>query len=219
MTDSLPKERLDELDALADAATPGPWEVHETNESSTLRFMRPLPEQAVLGGGRQYISMNAENAAFIAALDPDTVRALIAMARRAHEAEAKLMKLRSTLHPLAADWATVTDHLDLAPDATAGEVNTTIDAVAEKYHGAGYEAGAADAEAKLEEVQRATSVERDRWAESLTGRDETIAELAAKLEQVRALAAANNRLRDSENACMVYAPSILAIIDQTKEGE
>lgn len=42
--------------------------------------------------------------------------------------------------------------------------------------------------------------------------------LAATLEQVRALASANNRLRDSENACMVYAPSVLAIIDQTKEG-
>lgn len=42
--------------------------------------------------------------------------------------------------------------------------------------------------------------------------------LAAKIEQVRALASANNRLRDSENACMLYAPSILAILDQNKEG-
>lgn len=117
MTDSLTDGRLDELEALAANATPGPWHWREDERE----LLAPWAE-VVFGSDDDPEEADAE---FIAAANPVTVRALIA---RVREAE-------------------------------------------------------------------------------------------AKLEQVRALASANNRLRDSENACMLYAPSILAILDQTKDGE
>lgn len=120
MTDGID---LDRLEALAANATPGPWR----NDRGYVLCARVDEWEGVT-----IADAGRPNADFIAALDPDTVRALI---KRVKTAEA----------------------------------------------------------------------ERDA--------------LAAKIEQVRALASANNRLRDSENACMLYAPSILAILDQNKEGE
>lgn len=58
---------LDELRKLADAATPGPWAVTETNDSTTLRFARPYPQFPSSHGGVWYLNMGPENAAFIAA--------------------------------------------------------------------------------------------------------------------------------------------------------
>ena len=104
MTDSLPKERLDELNVLAGKATPGPWSAQEF-DTDPRDWGVPI-----LGGGNSgtmgahlmaytvTLSDSAQceaDADFITALDPDTVRALIADARRAQEAEAKLEQVRA----------------------------------------------------------------------------------------------------------------------------
>lgn len=72
MTDT----ELDEIDALADAATPGPWQA--------LGLMQPAPNYAVIGGGSiptQVAVVTRENAAFIAAART-ALPALIAEVRR-----------------------------------------------------------------------------------------------------------------------------------------
>ena len=65
------------LRELAEKATPGPWVVEETRESSTLRFQRPYPEYTAPDGRVLSLSMGHENAEFIAATDPQTVLALL----------------------------------------------------------------------------------------------------------------------------------------------
>lgn len=166
MTDQIDLDRLAEL---ASNATPGPWE-HDEIYVWCSKVNSIFEEHSVADS-------TPRDAPFIAALDPDTVRALIAMARRAEEAIS------------GAQW------VDEQLRRSAGHVSN------------------AEARVKAAESERDEAVHH---AEIALGR---VAAANEKLEQVRALAAANNRLRDSENACMVYAPSILAIIDQTKEGK
>ncbi len=86
---------LDRLKALADAATLGPWEAtyEEADRWTSITGQSHdglvCPEVATCEGEP------GDDSAFIAALDPDTVRALIADARRVQEAEAKLEQVRA----------------------------------------------------------------------------------------------------------------------------
>ena len=94
MTNPLPKERLDELVALADAATPGPWRFQEPDGLYDFYYVDPV-ERHERRGVTHFGKSDRSDAEFIAAADPDTVRALIAQARRAQEAEAKLEQVRA----------------------------------------------------------------------------------------------------------------------------
>lgn len=177
MTDSLPDERLDELDALARAA-------QESHHADIGCLAMPTREDSALAR----------------ALDPDTVRALI---ERVKTAENWVRDLRETNSRIP--------EMRDAHNATRQELH---DALIERDQAL---SRANRAERSVENEHAKRTQERSGLVTAL---EEVKAErdaLAAKLEQVRALASANNRLRDSENACMVYAPSILAVIDQTEE--
>lgn len=86
MTDSLANERLDELDALAQAATPG--KRHFQHWSSCALPSGDYAESILFDESSEEMTRGLSDAdgEFIAAADPDTVRALITMARRAEEA-------------------------------------------------------------------------------------------------------------------------------------
>ena len=118
---------LDRLDALAKAATPGPWrrQTHHAHlDGPGSRMLVPvvrapwpnLPHGSITiarcGNGNSStprpddsIRQREEaNAAFIAALDPATVQHLVARARRAQEAEAEAERLRKLVKMLRDAW-------------------------------------------------------------------------------------------------------------------
>ena len=78
---------LDELERLADEATPGPWEatgegygwVWNTKDAPGVRRLIHEPDS-----DRPHPELDENNATFIAAADPPTVKALVRVAR-AHE--------------------------------------------------------------------------------------------------------------------------------------
>lgn len=76
-------ERLAELKALAEKATPGPW---KHGPGSQMVSTRPVPDVQNCSGFslvcRSGLGSHARDAEFIAALDPQTVLALIAAAER-----------------------------------------------------------------------------------------------------------------------------------------
>jgi hypothetical protein len=91
VTADLTPEALDRLEAAAKAATPGPWHPRETSLLKAKVFV------FVKDSGRGDIASIADriegpravwNATHIAAFDPETVLALLSMARRTVEAEA-----------------------------------------------------------------------------------------------------------------------------------
>ena len=92
---------LDRLEALAAAATPGPWIAEYSGEQGNC----VIPHDAqstreavcVTRLYRQYA-----DAEFIAATDPDTIRALCALARRAEAAEAERDELRAAVERVRA---------------------------------------------------------------------------------------------------------------------
>lgn len=80
--------RLDDLDALVAAATPGPW---FAGEEAANWDLRGVPLAAVIGGTVEpedviacVAAARQKNAAFIAACDPTTIRKLIAVVRAVH---------------------------------------------------------------------------------------------------------------------------------------
>ena len=77
-------ELLDELDALAVKATPGPWKsAHSPRRSIVDRPLRADATQVIAECvGWKDKSVNQRDAAYIAAASPDVVRALVALARR-----------------------------------------------------------------------------------------------------------------------------------------
>lgn len=109
MTDSLPKERLDELDALAQAATPG--KRHFQHWSSCALPSGDYAESILFDESSEEMTRGLSDAdgEFIAALDPDTVRALI---ERVKTAEAERDALAAKIEHVRA-WA-VESHDPLA---------------------------------------------------------------------------------------------------------
>lgn len=85
---------LDKLEALADAATPGPWDVGEDGPILYEGMLRPVWN---IYGGKNFVDARLvgsvehfkeddypnANAAFIAAVNPATIKSLIASAREA----------------------------------------------------------------------------------------------------------------------------------------
>jgi hypothetical protein len=89
MTEQLTEQQLAELEALADAATPGPWDSHDEMGPSTVVFVVGVKHCAVINalyawwegiGEKEAIS----NAAFVAA-SRAAVPALIAEVRRLND--------------------------------------------------------------------------------------------------------------------------------------
>lgn len=68
-------DELDRLDALAAAATPGPWIADFPDGAEWSVFAAAKPGNSVLA-----FDVGEHNAAYIAACDPDTIRRLIAAA-------------------------------------------------------------------------------------------------------------------------------------------
>jgi hypothetical protein len=102
---------LDRISALAEKATPGPWKhVPKEDGKSFMSFAGPNGETIVAGCGccqspygvsedcghtfYNPCETDKSNAGLIAACDPDTVRALVAMARRSIELETAEKKRR-----------------------------------------------------------------------------------------------------------------------------
>lgn len=97
---------LDKLEALADTATHGPWTyegVGFTDDGGQYREVTS-PAEIIFG---EWSGPSEENAAFIAAANPATIKSLIASAR---EAAAEIKRLRSALGAAegrATDYRTV----------------------------------------------------------------------------------------------------------------
>lgn len=85
---------LDQLEAVARAATEGPWTFCGTDNNDECRMEHgPFPDC----GYSHWTMMRPEDAAFIAAADPPTVLRLIAMAREG-ERMRETLRLSEGLH-------------------------------------------------------------------------------------------------------------------------
>lgn len=72
---------LDQLEALAKAATPGPWEFYEWDDGDFTSMVRDV-ELATITTPRSYTRSDNR---FIAAANPTAILALIALVRQQHE--------------------------------------------------------------------------------------------------------------------------------------
>jgi hypothetical protein len=80
--------KLDKLEQLAKAATPGPWEWERDSGDgliTTTKPPHPVITPATHGYENGSVLIDAADAAFIAAFSPDVVLKLIAVARAATE--------------------------------------------------------------------------------------------------------------------------------------
>ena len=88
-------DNLDELEAIAGAATPGPWHVNNTKSPDIEWEKGPICHMRWVDGIQPNL-MN-EDAVFIAAANPQTVKSLITAARERDALKAENAKLREAL--------------------------------------------------------------------------------------------------------------------------
>lgn len=110
--------KLTELEALADAATPGPWKKLSSGEICYPYKDHPNTYASLLccldddcGDGAK-ASTNPADTDFIAAMNPQTVKAMIALIRQQHEALKKVQpgnELGDFLTDSVMPWAAIKD--------------------------------------------------------------------------------------------------------------
>jgi hypothetical protein len=81
---------LDELQRLAEGATPGPWEAYTDCPGECCWLIRQPEQDEAFTEGVTWPETGKEDAAYIAAMSPDTAKKLIAVARAAEKAVATL---------------------------------------------------------------------------------------------------------------------------------
>lgn len=97
MADPMPDARLDEISALADAATPGPWRVklahhRKTGQLVMAYFVRPPKPGSNIDNVKSWVLDEIPDAQFIATART-AVPELLAEVRRARAAEAETHRL------------------------------------------------------------------------------------------------------------------------------
>lgn len=110
---------LDRLEAVAKAATPGEWTYNPV--------VLGMPNMTVLAGGEHagYVAIGQfKDGEHVAAFDPPTVLALIALARRAEEAERTLAELRPDPVLVEGSWFPV----DELPTVLGSYIRATAEA-------------------------------------------------------------------------------------------
>lgn len=105
-------ERLDRLDALAGAATPGPWVAQSYDDGSSGNHPWYIDTHAYADGPEPVVAptypLGAADAAFIAACDPATIRELVAAVRERDELREAATELLRWRHAVTCHWERAT---------------------------------------------------------------------------------------------------------------
>lgn len=124
----LTAEELDRLEAVARAATPGPW--HQGSGDHFARDVRSSAGDSMAWCGMFPARAAAANARHIATCNPQTILALVEMARRAQAAETELDGLRER----GADHIAELTELLAAERIRAGAAEQLATALQEQLH-------------------------------------------------------------------------------------